>query len=291
MLSNDLMGVLALAVVWVTTLLVAGAAAQRIAALAAQRRRMRPLAPGEVGVGLVEGDVAAVDAGVIAVRRVEQVGRQAADDHDRQAIVFSDRSYAGEVMGGTLKRADGAELHLAPALSAEVWLAAEAVRAAAACPDGATFDSAYEHARKARGFARTVTATVPEGARVWAFGEVRREDPLTMRPLPDGKLLLATFDPRVWCGARITELAVFIVLVLAVAAGCTAIALYPPHFGLVSTIGGALCLAYFLLVQPAGTAARDRSLFPHEHALRGSWVKGAEPREQKAAATLLKGAP
>lgn len=290
MLSNDVMGVIALAVVWVTTLLVAGAAAQRLVALAAQRRRMRPLAPGEVGVGLVEGDVAA-GAGEIAVHRVEQVGRQAADDHDQRAIVFSDRSYAGEVLGGTLKQADGAELHVAPALDAEVWLRAEAVRAAAECPDSATFDSAYEQARKARGFARTVTAKAPEGARVWAFGEVRRGDPRTMRPWPDGKLLLATFDPRGWCGARITELAVFIVLVIAVAAGCTAIALYRPHFGLVSTIGGALCLAYFLLVQPAGTAVRDRALFPHEHVLRGSWVKGAEPHEQKAAATLLKGAP
>src|SRR5262245_34094906 len=138
MLSNELMGVLALAVVWVTTLLVVGAMAQRITAIAGLRRRMRPLAPGEVGVGLVEGEVgpghgdandgsgngkaaSADDAFTIAVHRIEQVGRQAADDHDRRAIVFSDRSYAGEMLGGTLKRDGGGDLRLAKAESADVW--------------------------------------------------------------------------------------------------------------------------------------------------------------------------
>jgi hypothetical protein len=46
------------------------------------------------------------------------------------------------------------------------------------------------------------------------------------------------------------------------AAGCSALALSAPVFGPVSTVGGAACLAFFLLVQPLGTALRDRARAP-----------------------------
>ncbi|MDP2316889.1 MAG: hypothetical protein Q8P41_28615 [Pseudomonadota bacterium] len=46
-------------------------------------------------------------------------------------------------------------------------------------------------------------------------------------------------------------------LLLCGAAACTALALTAPVFGTVSTVGGVACLAFFLLVQPLGTALRD----------------------------------
>ena len=104
MLSNELMGLLALAIVWVNTLLVVAAAGRELSALAAQRRWMRPLAPGEVGAGLVEGVVASVadGAGAHARHHGDQVGRQrkvlggVASDDQRQN-------------GGSISAAHGAD--------------------------------------------------------------------------------------------------------------------------------------------------------------------------------------
>ncbi|HZO12649.1 MAG TPA: hypothetical protein VFB62_05315, partial [Polyangiaceae bacterium] len=53
----------------------------------------------------------------------------------------------------------------------------------------------------------------------------------------------------------------------------TYLALYPPIFGTVSIVGGALGLVFFLLVQPAGTAIRDAVRVPSVAQLRGSWVR------------------
>ena len=50
-------------------------------------------------------------------------------------------------------------------------------------------------------------------------------------------------------------------------------ALWPPVFGLVSTLGGALCLAFFLIVQPAGTALRDAVRVPSRAIVRGQWKR------------------
>jgi hypothetical protein len=275
MLSNEVMGALALAILWVNTMLVALAACQSLAKLAARRASLRPLGEGETGLGLVEGEIASGsgDDGALAVHRVEQVGRQAADDADRPAILFSDRRYAGEVHGGVVT-IGARRARVAPDATATVWMPIEALRDAAACPSASAFDAAYAQAKKARGHVRTVEAKARAGARVWIFGEVRRDgDGLAIAPPEGGSLLVATLDPRAACSARIAQLVAFVAAVPLVAAACTFVSLQRPHFGLVSTIGGALCLAYFLLVQPAGTAIRDRVLEPSRTILRGSWVR------------------
>lgn len=284
MLSNELMGLLALAIVWVNTLLVLAAAGRELSALAARRRWMRPLAPGEVGAGLVEGVVAEVadGAGALARHHVDQVGRQAADDHGRHAILFADRAYRGEVLGGAVRAGD-LTIALPKVGEAEVWLPAEAIRAAAACPGEDELGAAYAEAKKARGFSRTVTVDVGPGARVFVAGEVRRGDGLSVHPLPDARLLVSTSDPREVCARHMRRVVLFMIAVPVIAAACTAVALYPPHFGLVSTLGGALCLAYFLLVQPAGTALRDAVLLPHRAILRGSWVSSKRAEADDAA--------
>jgi O-antigen/teichoic acid export membrane protein len=44
------------------------------------------------------------------------------------------------------------------------------------------------------------------------------------------------------------------VVMLGVTAACTLLAVWPPVFALRSTLGGAACLAWFLLAQPLGVA-------------------------------------
>jgi hypothetical protein len=137
------------------------------------------------------------------------------------------------------------------------------VAAAGACPSAARFDEAYTHARKARGYSRTVEAMVREGAEVWLAGGDEAIAPA----------LLSTVDPRSWARSRVALIAAFAAGEIAVAAGCTALALVPPVFGTVSTIGAALCLLFFLLVQPAGTAVRGAVRPPSRAIARGRWER------------------
>ena len=284
MLSKELMGPLALAILWVTTLLVAAAAWKEITALLAWRRRLVAL-DGDEGAGLVRARVTqgAGPGGALAVQRVEQVGRAATqDDGGRRVILFSDRSAVGEVFGGTAARdGSGAVITVEADASAEVWIPAAELAARGACASDEVFDRAYTDAKKARGFARAV-----EGAatgEVFLFGQLRPMGKgLALAPAKPGGLLVATFDPRPWVARKLALAALFLAGELALAAACTAVALWPPHFGLVSTLGGAACLLFFLLVQPAGTALRDAMRLPSRAWLRGRWRRSAPVQEPSA---------
>lgn len=82
---------------------------------------------------------------------------------------------------------------------------------------------------------------------------------------------LAAMDPRALCARKIGLASASVAGILAAAAGVTALALQRPYFGAVSTIGGALCLGFFLLVQPIGAALRNAMRLPHRASLhRGS---------------------
>jgi hypothetical protein len=131
-----------------------------------------------------------------------------------------------------------------------------------ACRSRKGFEEAYAQAAKAKGYARTVVAPMKPGATVFMANDV----------------LVASMDPRELLARKAAMGAAFIAVELLGAAACTALALYPPLFGLVSTIGGALGLAFFVLVQPAGTAARDAMLVPSLAPVRGQWVRGARRR-------------
>src|SRR5262245_57472118 len=97
------MGVLALGIVWVNTLLVVAAAWKELQALAARKRRFTPLRPGEAGVGLIQGEIVAgpEPGSAFARHEVEQVGRQASGGGP--VILFADRGYKGTVLGGTIR--------------------------------------------------------------------------------------------------------------------------------------------------------------------------------------------
>jgi len=267
MTTQSLVGLFALFVLWINTLLIVSAALQSFCAIGARRQRMRPLAARSAGVGLVAGTVARGEP--LARRMIDQVGRQAAGSAGQQTILFHDRGYRSEVIGGALRVGD-AELALAaPGAEAqvEVWVD-DATLAAAATGEDAQFTAAYAEARKARGYARVVIAELRPGQRVWALGEVKAG---RLAPDATGELVLSSFDPRAWCVHKQLLLALFIVGVLVTAGACTTLALWPPRFGTVSTLGGALGLAYFLGVQPIAVQLRDLGRPPAVAILRGSW--------------------
>lgn len=274
MLSRELMGLLVLGILWVNTLLIAAVAWKRAGALLARRSLLTSPPPGFV---LACGEVKKGNgpSGAIAASRVEQVGRAGAAEG---SILFSDRVYQSEVFGGevetdrgliTVEAAPSCEHKLAsPSPSTEVWLSPEGRAVAGACPSREVFDAAFADARKARGFSRTVTASVAPGARVWIAG---RSQGGVMRADDAHGLLVAAIDPRAWLLRSALLNVVFATLAIAAAGGVTALALTTPRFGLMSTVGGALGLVFFLLIQPAGTFIRDLVLEPSRAILRGEW--------------------
>src|SRR5581483_10350676 len=166
MLSREIMGALCLGVLWVTALLVAGAAWQDFRDLRAIVKRARKMISGVVK----DGD--------FAEWSVEQTGRATDDD----AIAFHDRAFHSEVFGGKI-----ADTEIAANPKGEVWIDERAREEAASCGDVTTYDAAHALARKAKGFARTVRVRVRAGERVWVLG--------------DGEIV-STFDPRAWASRK-----------------------------------------------------------------------------------------
>src|SRR2546421_7456735 len=154
MLSRELMGLLGLAILWVNTLLVAGAALGRWRQIALRLKAMRR-------DGVVEGT--ALGDAPLAWHEVEQVGRKASDDADRKAILFHDRGFGSGVAGGRIDTAAGEVRVLQELERAEVWVARELQTRAAACPSDEVFDAAYAQAAKTRGFERRVRCEVVAG--------------------------------------------------------------------------------------------------------------------------------
>ena len=257
MLTRDVMGGLALAILWVNALLVAAAAAKQVGGLLARRAVLVRVSRGRVVRG-------AGPEGAFAVQRVEQIGRASGD---KASIVFHDRSAAGEVFGGTIAVEGGADEMVPATDAAEVWLGARELEDAVACRSTEAFTQAYAAASKARGFARTVVATVNEGASVFVA-----------RAKNGDGVVVASMDPRAVLAKNAAIGVGFIAAELAAAGACTALALRPPVFGLVSTIGGALGLAFYLGVQPLGTAVRDAMLVPSRAPVRGTWSRDASSR-------------
>jgi len=263
MLSFEIMGLLALGILWVNTLLLAGAALSPLRELFGRLRRWRR-------DGLMQAIVVAgTEDGALARYEVEQTGHKAADDDDRPAILFHDRAYRSFVYGGRVT-IDGDEIALEPSDDGEVWLTAAEKAEAGACPDAAAFDEAYPNARKAKGWHREVRRDLREGDAIYVHA--RRDNGRLVAP-EGAPMMLATHDPRGWCRARAALVIGFQLMVLAMAGGITYLALYPPLFGTVSTIGGVVGLLYFITIQAVGVSVREMTLAPPKTALRGSWLR------------------
>jgi len=267
MLTRETMGALALAILWVNTLLVAAAAWKEIAKLSAKRRALGDVLHGKVVRGEGEG-------GAVAELVIEQVGRMGGTA-EKPAILFFDKTFASVARGGAIAVDGGAtEIAIERGADVEVWLSKGDVERAGACASQRAFDDALVHARKAKGWSRTLVAKVCSGSEVWFAGALEATG---ARATAREGALIASFDPRGWIAGKLAMVAAFIAIEIGVAALTTALALHAPVFGPISTAGGALGLAFFLLVQPAGTAVRDATRFPNVRFARGAWSREAAP--------------
>ncbi|MFO0679703.1 MAG: hypothetical protein U0169_24470 [Polyangiaceae bacterium] len=268
------MGILCLGIVWTCALLIAGAALQDVRALLATKKLLGPKATSaDVSDGrrvLLRGKVTGRDGVPFATHTVQQVGR--AKDGATRAVVFFDRAFASSVGGGTL--GVGASMVSVPtAEGAHVWPDESATRDAFACPDATTFEATHKASRGPKGALRDVTTPLTDGAEVWISGVVSRESGAAeIRGDRTFPLVVSAFDPHAWIHGKVRAAFALIVVELALLTIATAVTLVPPAFGTVSTLGGVLCLAFFLGVQPFGVMLRDACRLPHERYLRGEWT-------------------
>ena len=266
MLSREVMGLLALGILWLNSGLVLVVALKQLGNVLALGRQLREgAARGE----LVRGEV--VSGGRLALRRVHQTGR-AMTTRGPDRVLFTDGPQSFEVCGGVVREDGGDELEVEEALSgaAEVWVDEARERAALECPSAAEFEAAWRPANTHKGHAREVDLEVREGDRVWILG---RRDGDRLGPWEQRPMIVSMIDPAAWVGGRVRLLVGFVAGALALLIALTGVALWPPVFGVVSTIGGALCVAYFLAIQPLGTAVRDAVRTPGRRMLGAAWTR------------------
>lgn len=269
MLTRELMGALALGVLWVGTLLMLLASAGDVRRWFALWRRMRPLPPDTSGVGMIAARVVA--NGPLARHTVIQTGRWAAvAEGEPRAILFHDREYRSELLGGSVEVVDGSRRIDIPATGAEVWAPG---KPQTIDPDLA-FEQAYAYSKHVKGFPRALRTELNVGHPVWLVGELRADgNRWTFGPSSAGRLIVSTVDPRA-LSARKIRLGLLVMLALfLVGAGSTALAVWPPPFGGRSIAGAVLCLAFFLLMQPIGVWLRDTLRSPASAIVRGTMVE------------------
>lgn len=270
MLTREIMGALALGILWLNAGLVMAAAFKQLQGLRRLGRRLRAMADSG---GLVHGEVVRAGEGDrFAVRRIHQLGR-AVTSGGPPTMLFTDGPQSFEVLGGAVRTAEG-DVEIAPAdpVRSEVWH--DAARGAEAVGGSAeAFDEALPAASKYKGFARDLEVEVRRGDRVWVVGA--RDGDALGAPEEAVPLLVSMVDPRAWIASRTRLVLGFVLASTTALVAVTALALWPPRFGLVSTIGGALGLVYFLAIQPLGTALRDALRTPARRLLNGEWRRGA----------------
>lgn len=247
------LGYLCLAIVWCAALLCALASVSYARTLAARFRSLAKVRTGTVLAGEGEG-------GALALHAIDQLGR--AMDGEPPAIVFSDKTYRGEVFGGTID-ANGSTVTITDKGPLEVWPDA-ATQATSATLDGdAELDALYKDARSSKGAARTVSVPFAKGKKVWFVAE------------GEALVFLSAIEPRAFLSARVRAHLAFAVVELAICGALTYVATRAPAFGAVSTIGGAGLLAFFLSVQPVGVAVEEASREPFKRFLRGVHKRSA----------------
>jgi len=268
MLSREVMGALALAILWVNTWLIAAATYTQRKALAELLRGLR-VARGRVDSG-------SGPSGELATFEVKQVGRLV--EGNAPAIAFHDQAHTSRIFGGRVALHEGNYADVPASDHGEVWIDEASFREAAALPGESVFDAAAGEAKKARGFGHLVVTPVRSGHEVF-LGALSAGK-------PEECPLVATLDPRVWLRRKMAFAWSFILGELLVAGACTAACLRPPAFGASSMVGAGASLAFFLLVQPAGAWVRGFLVVPSKAIRRGTWTRrgAAEDRASTRAA-------
>lgn len=271
---NHIMGLLCLGILWVNTLLIAGAAAIELRRLWRRRRRMAPWVTARIVEGL--GPQQALASFTVAQR-----GRARGEG----PILFHDQGFSSTLHGGTVEVSTPngpARLQLAPtADGTKVWVSRHQLAAAGACPGAEVFAQSRQQATKAKGWARSVTAALQPNPteHVWLPQAVVNGD---VSPA-----WISGIHPGKWMAARAWLVMGFITGTLLLAGAITVVACWPPVFGTVSTLGAAAGVAFFLGVQPIGVAVRDLCRPPHRAYLRGKWLP---PSQSAVLAPSPKGA-
>ncbi len=268
MLTPAWMSAVALLVLWGNTLLVALAAVRNLRSLRDFVRGARPLELANLPSGAHVGWFRAHASEPVGVLMIHQLGRLGGG----LSIIWHDKR--AESRSREVKLTAGELEVLVPARSEHVavWLDAETMRAAAACPSASEFDLATAGARKPKGFERTVELSL--SGDVFVLGTVQVGETIALAPSPERPLVLSAFDPTELVARRTkVVLFLFIPAIMLLAAGCTWLAMSPPVFeSWLSKLGGLLGFIFFLLVLPAGTRLRDFLLPPHRQFLRGVWL-------------------
>ncbi len=274
-LTREIMGLFALGVLWLNAGLVVAVALRQLGNLRALGRRFRDAARrGELVSGTVESP------GRFAVRRITQMGR-AITSKGPDRILFTDGPQSFEVIGGRVATGEGVvEVAPAPPVQSEVWVGKARSDETLSCSGAAEFERAWKPANTFKGFARDAEIEVVQGDRVWVLGRLRdgRVEATESEPL-----LVSMLDPVALCDARARLIIAFVIGAGLALAGVTALALWPPVFGWVSTLGGALGLVYFLAVQPLGTAVRDAVKTPARRMVGALWARPAQAASRAAA--------
>lgn len=288
MLTPELMGGLALAIMWTATLLISAVALGDLVRLIRRRARLAPLTVLSDGAtGSLSGTVAS--GGTLATLVIEEVGRTRAA---RRSILFHPRALRCAIEGGILRLDDGTEVAIPPlgTEAAEVWRR----RQGAAVVPELDFDAAHREADRARGLARTVTHAVKGGDRVTVAGTlVRGTEGWSLAPAPDPTrpgeaptVLVSADPPSAWYRRAIVLSVVGVLGFVGSAAAVTALALLGPAFGPLTTLAGVLGLGQFLGAQPLGVALRDAVTAPDRAIVHHDWAdpRGAASRAAAPAA-------
>ena len=265
MLTNEMMGLAALAVSWMTGLMIALDALIDV-------RTMRGLLAG----WKTSLRQATAKSDELAVHEIEQRVKEL--DSDAPGLVFFDRKHTSTVKGGVVTL-DGAEVKVTGAPDAQVWFDDETRAASAACTTTAQFDVMQRFAQQgAGGGLRTVKTAVKAGQTVWLAGE-RHGDGFVAS-------LVSNFDPRTFARARIGASLFVIVLSTAWVALGTALALWQPAFGLVSIGGAVVLLGHFIGMTPVAMAVREKSRLPSVAYVRGTWRRDDVKQESQVSAAV-----
>ena len=259
MLTHELMGLWALGISWLTALLVALDLGIDVRTWLARRASYgSPLL-----VGTVESDE-------LAAHEIEQRVRRL--DGPTPRLGYWDRAHQSHVFEGQV-RVDGELVDVVGTPGAEVWTSPESKKAAATL-DHAHFDTLYAEAKSARGALRTVRTTLARGAHVWLVGE-RSGSHFEAS-------LVSAIDPRPWSRSLLLQLFGVIALDFAWVSLGTVLALWAPHFGLVSTVGALVLIGHFLGITPIAVAVRERCRTPALTFLRGDATSGSSVRPPEA---------
>lgn len=275
MLSYELMGLLALWILWINTALIAGAALLDLRRLRQPYRGFRRLPPGAEGLGVVRGQVTAASPGSPAFARLAIVRTGRLADERSLSIQFGAQRPVSTLFGGRV-RVSETELEVEPG-PARVWQAPSAIHARLAAFTEAELSEAEAESRRRKGYLKTTELDVAVGQEVYVAGRFDSKHGWRVQGDLESPLLVSTVDPARFVARQTWLTLAFVFAMIVVLLGISLLAMQAPLFGPLSKVGGVLGLAYFLLVLPAATALRERTRAPDLRSYFGHWRAPRRP--------------